>query len=268
MENRQPIGVFDSGLGGLTVVRQLAAVLPREDLVYFGDTARVPYGTRTDDTILKYSRQDAAFLLSRGIKLMIAACGTSSSVAGATLKSEVPVPFFEMVGETARVAAAHAPRKKIGLLATPATVRSHSHREHLKRIDPAITLTEQACPLFVPIIENGYFRPTDEIAVCAAKLYLQPFQADPPDVLILGCTHYPLLSEVIASLLPGVLLLDPGRAVAEQVRRELTAVGGLNPTGGKQEFFVSDSPDEFARFAAAALGHNIRCADPVDIDSF
>ena len=258
MDNR-PIGVFDSGLGGLTVVRQLLSTLPGEDIVYFGDTGRVPYGTRSPETIEKYTRQDCRFLLSKGVKLIIAACGTVSSVASHILR-ELPVPAVGVVEPTADAAVSASKTGRIGILGTAATIRSASFERRILEIRPDAVVIPVACPLFVPLVENGWIEPDNEATLAAARRYLAPLADKRVDTLILGCTHFPLLAPVISKIVgPDVALVDSGSACATLCADRLERDGALNRTkrAGMCRFYVSDLPDDFTHVARMFLGREV-----------
>ena len=268
MDNR-PIGVFDSGLGGLTAVRQLRRVLPGEDIVYFGDTGRVPYGSRGRDIIVQYARQDIGFLLSKDVKFIVAACGTVSSTYPPAEASRLPVPFTGVVGATARRAAAVTKNGRIGVIGTQATIRSCSYQSLLKELVPDAQLFARACPLFVPLVENGRFRVGDVVAETVAAEYLAPIKAAGVDTLVLGCTHYPLLTEVIGAYMgPGVTLVNVGEQCAVRVVERLAAMDAL--TGreepGESRFYVSDRVEDFARLASLFLQRDVgEAVEQVDI---
>ena len=258
MDNR-PIGVFDSGLGGLTVVRQLLSTLPGEDIVYFGDTGRVPYGTRSPETIEKYTRQDCRFLLSKGVKLIIAACGTVSSVASHILR-ELPVPAMGVVEPTADAAVSASKTGRIGILGTAATIRSASFERRILEIRPDAVVIPVACPLFVPLVENGWIEPDNEATLAAARRYLAPLADKRVDTLILGCTHFPLLAPVISKIVgPDVALVDSGSACATLCADRLERDGALNRTkrAGMCRFYVSDLPDDITHVARMFLGREV-----------
>ena len=200
MDNR-PIGVFDSGLGGLTAVRELAAQMPNETLIYFGDTGRVPYGGRSRDTIIRYARQDVAFLRTFDLKAVVVACGTVSATALPQLQAEQDIPVFGVVEPTARQAAEETRNQKIGLIATRATIRTGAYERAIARLDPAAAVYPLACPLFVPLVENGRTQPGDVVIETVAAEYLAPLKEAGVDTLVLGCTHYPLLREVIGGFM-------------------------------------------------------------------
>ena len=258
MDNR-PIGVFDSGVGGLTVVPQLLSSHPGEDIVYFGDTGRVPYGTRSPETIEKYTRQDCRFLLSKGVKLIIAACGTVSSVASHILR-ELPVPAMGVVEPTADAAVSASKTGRIGILGTAATIRSASFERRILEIRPDAVVIPVACPLFVPLVENGWIEPDNEATLAAARRYLAPLADKRVDTLILGCTHFPLLAPVISKIVgPDVALVDSGSACATLCADRLERDGALNRTkrAGMCRFYVSDLPDDFTHVARMFLGREV-----------
>ena len=255
----RPIGVFDSGLGGLTVVRQLLQRLPNEDIVYFGDTGRIPYGTRSPQTIAEYARQDCRFLEKQDVKMIIAACGTVSSVAAPVLQ-QACVPAFGVVEPTAAAAAAATRNGRIGILGTSATIRSGAFEKQLHALLPQAQLVTQACPLFVSLVESGWITRDNEATVATAKRYLQPMIEQQVDTLILGCTHFPLLSDVLQSILGNdVTLIDSGAACADYCARLLTErqMSSPNQKDGEQHFFVSDRPEDFSAVAQMFLGREI-----------
>ena len=258
--DRRPIGVFDSGLGGLTALRELARIMPEEDLVYFGDTGRVPYGSRSRETIIQYAMQDVAFLNTFDPKAIVVACGTVSTTALDTLRREYDIPIFGVVEPAARAAARLTRNGKVGLIGTEATIRSGAYERALAALDPKVTVTSEACPLFVPLVENGRFRPGDPVAETVVAEYMTPMKADGVDTLMLGCTHYPLLREVISGCMgEGVSLVDVGEQCARWVADQLTARGMRTDAAGKgrHRFFVSDHPDGFSRLASVFLGEDV-----------
>ena len=257
--DRRPIGVFDSGLGGLTAVRSLRRILPGEDLVYFGDTARVPYGSRSPETIRKYARQDVRFLRTFDLKAILIACGTVTSTSLELLRQENDLPIVGVVEPACRAALAATKNGRVGMIATQASVRSGAYERTLHALDPAAAVFQRACPLFVPLAEEGRTRPGDLVIETLAEEYLAPLRADGVDTLILGCTHYPLLKEVIANVMgPGVTLIDSGEESAKELQRLLAASDSLGkPQGGRAEFCVSDRVEDFQRLASAFLGEEL-----------
>ena len=245
---RQPIGVFDSGIGGLTVVKALIEDLPGESIVYFGDTARVPYGTKSKSTIVRFSLENVEFLLRYGVKCIVIACNTSSSWALPTLRKYFKVPIVGVIRPGA-VAAVRATRtKRVGVIGTSATINSGAYEAAIKRIDPDITVVSASCPLFVPLVEEGWL----DGAICRAivEQYLAPLKQQGIDTLILGCTHYPLLAATIQEVLGDeVTLVDSARQTAIEVRGLLTGTDALVQRNGlpRYRFFVTDEPTHFNR---------------------
>lgn len=259
MDNR-PIGIFDSGLGGLSVVKDFIDLMPNENIVYFGDTGRVPYGTKSRETILKYAKQDEAFLLSNNVKMIIAACGTVSSVAYDTLK-DLGVPFLGVVEPSAKSAVKITKNKKIGVIGTSTTVSSGSYKKAIHSIDNKIEVYSVACPLFVSIVEQGWIADDDEVTYLTAKRYLQPLIDAGVDTLILGCTHFPLISGTIARVMgKNVTLISSGGAAAKVAAEILKENNLLNSGEEKswQKYFVSDSPDGFKSTAERFLQSELK----------
>lgn len=260
MDNR-PIGVFDSGLGGLTGVRELRRCLPHEEIIYFGDTGRVPYGSRSPETILQYARQDIAFLRSKNVKCIMAACGTVSSIYPAAEAAALPVPYLGVVDAAAREAAFATKNRRIGVIGTAATIRSRSYEKLLRQLVPGVEITAQACPLFVPLVESGYVDQSapekQQVTRLVIAQYLAQIRDAGVDTLILGCTHYPLLREMIAQFMgSGVTLVDPARTAAHHLERMLGERGlrADRTEAGQAHFYVSDLPDSFVQTADLFLG--------------
>ena len=254
--DQRPIGIFDSGLGGLTAVREVQRTAPREDIVYFGDTGRVPYGTRGRETIIRYAKQDARFLLSHHVKLLLIACGTISSVAMEEISGMCDIPVLGVLESAAQEAASATKNGKIGVIGTNATISSGSYERLLKKLLPQAEILSEPCPLFVPLVENGRFRPEDRVARLVAEEYLAPITAFGADTLILGCTHYPLLKELISQL-TGATLVDPGACAARAAAGCLEERGLLNGRGGATSYFVSDEIDHFTRLAGYFLDREV-----------
>lgn len=270
MDNR-PIGVFDSGLGGLTAVKQLEQVLPGESLVYFGDTGRVPYGSRGKDTILRYARQDMDFLLAQNVKAVLAACGTVSSVAR-SVGEALSVPYIDVIEPSARAAAAATKNGKIGVIGTAATIASDSYRSALLRINHKLEVYPQACPLFVSLVESGFVSPQDEVTRLVAERYLAPVRAAGVDTLILGCTHYPIIAPTVAGVMGrGVTLIDSGREAALALAQALKERDLLCEEGHRRQasYFVTDTPENFLNVAELFLGHSVEGrTQRIDIESY
>lgn len=258
--DRRAIGVFDSGLGGLSVVRHLSERLPHEHIVYFGDTGRIPYGTRSPETIERYARQDCRFLLNQDVKCIIAACGTVSSVADSVLQ-QLPVPAMGVVRSTAQAALRATQNGRIGVLGTSATVRSGSFCRELTAHRPDAQVFATACPLFVSLVESGWIERDNTAAIEVAKRYLQPFIEQQVDTVILGCTHFPLLAPILSDLLGDtVKLIDSGACTARACAELLTQTDALNDQEdtGECRFFVSDRPSDFSAVAERFLGKTVK----------
>lgn len=270
--DRRPIGVFDSGLGGLTAVRELIRLLPGDDIVYFGDTGRVPYGGRSRDTIIKYARQDVAFLRTFDLKAIVIACGTVSTTALETLTEENAIPILGVVAPAVGEAARATKNGKIGLIGTQATIRTRAYEKQLAALLPKAEVTALACPLLVPLVENGRFRPGDTVVETVVGEYLAPMRAAGIDTLVLGCTHYPLLGAVIGGYMgPGVALVNAGAACARRVAAMLgetdAPADGTRP--GTRRYFVSDRVEGFSDLASVFLGADVHGdVEQVDITKF
>ena len=268
MDNR-PVGVFDSGVGGLSAVRAMRRLLPEEDIVYFGDTGRTPYGTKGRDTIVRFTRQDIRFLLRFDVKAIVIACGTVSSSAFGEAAALAPVPVVGVIAPGARAAAAATKTKRVGSLGTNATIRSGSFAQALEKALPGVVAVPRACPLFVSLAENGYFERENPVLQLVAHDYLDGLRGQ-VDTLILGCTHYPLLSDAIADVMgPGVTLINTGAEVARETKRLLERENLLAQPGrkGNVRYFVSDRTDGFHRLAELLTGDAIGNVGLVEIDS-
>jgi glutamate racemase len=262
MSADSPIGIFDSGVGGLTVVRSLAERLPQEELIYLGDTARVPYGSKSAETIVRYSKLACRFLVERGIKLLVVACNTASAFALEELRAALDIPVLGVIEPGARTAVAATRAGSIGVIGTLATVRSHSYVRAIAAVDKRVQVTAHACPLFVPLAEEGWL--DDEVAEAVARRYLGELRALAPtiDVLVLGCTHYPLLRPMLTRVgreLFGheLTLVDSADAMASAAYHELARLGILRGSAGALTCYVTDDAriDEVgARFLGRHLG--------------
>lgn len=264
------IGVFDSGLGGLTAVKQIMKELPNENIVYFGDTGRVPYGTRSKETIIKYSKNDVNFLLEKDVKMIVIACGTVSSTALDVLKKEYSVPIIGVVEATSMAAINSTQNKKIGIIGTPGTIKSGSYEKFIKAQNSEIETFSAACPLFVPLVENGHFE--TEVAKLVVKEYLAEIKENGVDTLILGCTHYPLLSKTIGEFMgDGVTLINAGSEVAKELKAELSSQNLLKEDGkiGTCSYFVSDNVDGFENLGGLFLEREIEgLVEKIDIERY
>ncbi len=267
--DKRPIGVFDSGLGGLTCIKEIMRVMPNEDVIYFGDTGRVPYGPRGTDTIIKYVRQDIRFLQSFDIKMIIIACGTASSAALPWLADEISIEMTGVVDPAVKKAVEMTKNGKIGVLGTAGTVRSGKYPEQIKRLMPNAEVVPKACPMFVPLVENGFA--DSEAARLIAEEYLEEIREAGVDTLILGCTHYPLLRRVIRGIVgDGVSLIDSGAAAADAAYDIMKKKNLLSGDGqGSIRYFVSDSTEDFARLGTLFLEKPIGgTVERIDIEKY
>lgn len=247
------VGIFDSGLGGLTAVKEAHRLLPDEDIIYFGDTGRVPYGTKSAAIITKYAMQDAAFLISKGVKAILVACGTVSTTALGTLQSAFPIPITGVVEPAAEAAAKATKTGRVGIIGTSATVRTGAFDRAVRRYYPEVVTFSRDCPLFVPLVESGFVGRGCEITRLACEHYLHGFRENGIDTLILGCTHYPIIADIISDVLPGVTLISSGAAAAEKLARD---TGGSGESGSIT-YYVSDDPGMFCSSASVFLGTDI-----------
>ncbi len=255
---RAPIGVFDSGLGGLTVFKALARRMPEEALVYFGDTAHVPYGSKSPEAIARYSTAVARFLAGRGIKLLVVACNTSSAWALPQIRRAVKIPVIGVIEPGARAALAATRGGRVGVIGTEATIKSGAYPKAIKALSPRARVASQPCSLFVPLVEEGWW--SGGVVAAVARRYVAPLRAARVDTLILGCTHYPYLKKVIAKAMTSrVRLIDSADETARETERVLSRTGLRAPKGarGRREFYASDAPKRFARLGRRMLGSAI-----------
>ena len=267
-----PIGVFDSGVGGLTVAREIMRQIPNERLVYFGDTARVPYGNKSKETVTKYSKQIVRFLQTQNVKAIVVACNTASAYALEEIEKELDIPVIGVVKPGARVAAEATHNKKVGVIATAGTIQSRIYTDYIQGIESDIQVIGKACPLFVPLVEEGLLEDpvTDEIAT----RYLNELKDIDIDTLILGCTHYPLIRSTVGRIMgEGVTLVNPAYETARELKNLLEKEGLLNPStqrlGTNQyQFFVSDGADKFKTFANSILKYGILSAQIIHIEEY
>jgi len=264
-DQNDAIGIFDSGVGGLTVFREVAARLPRESVVYLGDTARVPYGTKSPDTVLRYARSCTRVLLERGVKLLVIACNTASAHALDALRDEMDIPVLGVVEPGARAAVARSSAGRIGVIGTPSTVGSGAYESTIAALDAKARVFSKACPLFVPLAEEGWLH--GEVPLKVAHAYLDVLLGHDIDVLVLGCTHYPLLAPVIREAVgPGVALVDSASETAAVVEQTLDGLGlpCSHPIEPRHRFLVSDAPEGFSRVGERFLGAPLGTVEWVD----
>lgn len=253
----KPIGVFDSGVGGLTVVKELMEFLPHESIIYFGDTARVPYGIKSAETVTKFSLENILFLLSKEVKYVVIACNTVSSLALPALRRFIKIPMSGVISPGVKEAVSVTRNKRIGVIATRSTIKSKAYIQEVAKIDARIKVFSQACPLFVPLAEEGWI--DTKVTEQVAQTYLRALKRYGIDTLILGCTHYPLLKHVIARVMgKKIRLVDSARQVALEVHQELNAYGlSSNTKHPFRRFYVSDEPALFQEWAERFLGRAV-----------
>lgn len=266
-----PVGVFDSGIGGLTVAREIMRNLPAEKIVYFGDTARVPYGSKSRETIIGYSRQIIRFLKEQKVKAIVVACNTASAFALEAVQEEFDIPILGVIEAGAKVAAQVTRNKRVGIIGTEGTVGSGIHAEVLKKIDPEITVIGKPCPLFVPLVEEGWTH--DPVTVEVASRYLRELQEKDIDTLILGCTHYPLLRSTIGQIMgEGVTLVNPAYETALELGRLLKGQDMQSTGQGQSDFphrfYVSDLAEKFKGFANSILPFDVEKTQKIDIEKY
>lgn len=271
--NKNAVGVFDSGLGGLCAVRELLKILPNENIIYFGDTGRVPYGSRSYETIKKYARQDINFLLSKNVKIILIACGTISSVAIDDLREEFPnVPILGIIESACEKSIRIANRtgnKKIGVIGTQATISRGTFKQYIKKLDNSCEVYSQACPLFTPLVENGHIHDGDMIVKLTAEKYLRDLKELNLSSLILGCTHYPMLQNIIGQVI-STELIDAGVEATHKLKQEMLDKNLLNhDKAGGLEIFISDEGMNFSEIASAFLGFDIKSGiSKIDIEKY
>jgi glutamate racemase len=258
MSSGEPIGVFDSGMGGLTVVREIMNQLPNESIIYFGDTARVPYGPKSPDTVLRYSREIASYLRGEGVKALVVACNTATAHALPALRREFDFPIVGVIEPGARAAAAATRSQRVGVIGTAGTIKSRAYEKEIRKLLPDVSLTAQACGLFVPLVEEGWLdtEPTRAIA----RNYLAPFVTAEVDTLVLGCTHYPLIKTVIGNVVGrDVRLIDSAHETAREAAQVLhdNELQNESPNDARYRFIASDAPDTFLQLGQRFLGSAI-----------
>lgn len=258
--NSKAIGVFDSGVGGLTAVKELLNLLPNEDIVYFGDTARVPYGSHSPETIVRFAKQDLNFLLQQNVKAVLIACGTASSTALHELKKMTDIPILGVIEAAARKSVEISKNKKVLVLSTPATTRSHAYKNAINRIDGSVEVVEKACPLFVPLVENGYVGVDNPVTKLVVKDYLGEVSSFGADSVILGCTHYPLIKDAISDFMPNVQIVEAGNEAAMEMSCLLDKMSLRNDADnvGKIRYVVSEKTESFKDVCEFFLGKKIK----------
>ena len=258
------IGIFDSGVGGLTVAKEIIRQLPNENIVYFGDTARVPYGIKSRQTVIRFSIENILFLLKQDVKLICVACNTASSFALPVIKNHFRAPIIGVITPGAREAVYATQNKRIGVIGTKGTVKSRTYETEIKLLDPKAKVTAVACPLFVPFVEEGWLG--GEVVLSVARTYLKPLKDAGVDTVILGCTHYPLLKPVIQEVLgKNVTLIDSAKQVAFEIKKILASEDMINRgKGGKHKFYVSDNPEWFSSLAQRFMGRKLSNVKKVD----
>lgn len=265
--NRKPIGVFDSGFGGLTVLKEIHKLLPNEDLIYFGDNGRAPYGTKSKETVIKYAHQDINFLLKQDVKMIVIACNTVGACSYDTVTKEYDIPIFEVIGPGARAAARATKSKRIGIIATPATIGSGVYERAICDNLPDAVCRKKACPMFVPLVEEGWW--DNEITEAVANKYLAGIKEADVDTLVLGCTHYPLLTDVLGRVMgEKVTLINSASVVAEEVAEKIEELGLKNDSDapGKIKYYTSDSAERFTKLAKSFMEEEIADAEKIYIE--
>ena len=262
------IGIFDSGLGGLTALKEAQKLYPDESIIYLGDTGRVPYGTRSKETIIRYSRQDVRFLLSKNVEAILVACGTVSTNALDTLNEEFDIPIIGVVGPACEKAAELTKNGKIAITGTSATVKSGAFEKQLGALfsekGREVKTLSIACPLFVPLVENGFIDRSDTITKLTVERYLAPVRESGADTLILGCTHFPIIADIIADYLPGVNLVNTGKEAAKALKAY-----ARDPGSRQIKYYVTDDPAGFASTASIFLGYDVKdSAERIDIEKY
>lgn len=268
MDNR-PIGVFDSGIGGLTVLNEVIEQLPGEDIVYFGDTARIPYGTRSKETVIRYFLQSARFLKTKDIKAIVIACNTATALAIEAAKEEFDIPFIGVVKPGAEAAVKVTENGTIGVIGTTGTINSQAYQKKMRELNPRVEIIGKACPLYVQIVEEGW--ENSDVAYLTTQKYLLELKEHNIDTLIMGCTHYPALRYTLTKFFgEDVKLVNPAYETAKRVKKMLAETKSLNENidGGNIEYFVSDDPEKFKRVGGNLLGREISNANLINIDEY
>ncbi|MBI5103040.1 MAG: glutamate racemase [Nitrospirae bacterium] len=262
-----PIGIFDSGIGGLTVLKEIIATLPGENTIYLGDTARVPYGIRSPETVTRYSFENARFLSSKGVKMLVIACNTVSSISLGAVRKSAGMPVIGVIGPGARAAVSATKNRKVGVIGTEATIRSSAYARAISVLDSSIEVFGLPCPLFVPLVEEGWTE--GEVAEMTAETYLKDMRDKNIDTLVLGCTHYPLLKNVISRVMGDeVVLIDSAVETARAIKTALTDLSLLGGgEGSTRHYYVTDSPEKFISVGERFLGRKIEYIEKIELGS-
>jgi glutamate racemase len=268
MSSSAPIGVFDSGIGGLTVVREMIGQLPNESIIYFGDTARMPYGPKSPDTVLRYSREITSYLLAEGVKALVVACNTATAHALPALREEFAIPIIGVIEPGARAAVASTKSNRIGVIGTAGTIKSRAYEKEIKKLLPNANVTAQACALFAPLVEEGWL--DSEVTRAVARNYLAPIVSAEVDTLVLGCTHYPLIKALLRRVAPAhVSIVDSAHSTAHAVAKRVEDFyrnTSRDATGQPTlKFFATDSVEKFRRLGPSFLGHPVDSVEHVDL---
>lgn len=267
LKNKAPIGIFDSGIGGLTVAKAVIEALPNEDIIYFGDTARVPYGIKSEETVRTYALEITKFLLGKGVKMILIACNTvSASAKEEIIQAAGDIPVLDVITAGTHNAVSDPNRRNIGIIGTLGTINSRAYVEAIHAHDPTVTVKQQACPLLVPLAEEGWI--DNEVAVQTLHLYLDEFNGSGIQSLILGCTHYPLFKDVIPRILNSedVEIIDSAESIAVAAKEKLGSLDLLNTSGGQFQCFVSDRPQRFHELAERFLRKKLTYVKVVSLD--
>lgn len=268
-KNTAPVGVFDSGVGGLTVAREIMRQLPEENVVYFGDTARVPYGSKSKNNIIRFSRQITRFLKTKNVKAIVIACNTASALALEELQQETDIPIIGVIVPGARAAVQESKSGRIGVIGTEATIRSETYTKEIHKLNPAAEVTGKSCPLFVPLVEEGFAK--HKITEEVIDIYLSEMKKSNMDTMILGCTHYPLLrSRIMAYLGDAVHIVNPAYETAMDLKNVLKEKNMVNDSGepGQYEFYVSDAAEKFTEFANSILPYDVAATKAINIEEY
>lgn len=267
MDNR-PIGVFDSGLGGLTVLKEIRKLLPDENIIYFGDNGRTPYGTKSKETVIKYTRQDVAFLLSKNVKMLVVACNTVSALALPEVRPLIDVPVLEVIDPGSKAAVKKTKKGRIGIIATPGTIASGVYSKAIHSRNPDVKIFSKACPLFVSLVEEGWW--DNEITLMVVKEYLKELISENIDTLVLGCTHYPLLTEAIRKVIgEKVVQVSSAEELALTLKALLLAENlYANQNTVRYQYYTSDSVEKFTELGKMILGEEIANVERVDMDNY